>query len=91
MENQKITNLLDNTSDKVSAIIFIIFSGFLIFYQVLLSPQVKRWAIITYKHEVSLKYFVSYYRFITEKWVDAHYQSGGTYNTKKQIRFKTSM
>ena len=30
-------------------------------------------------------------RFITKKWIEVHNQSGETYNTKKQIRFKTSM
>ena len=30
-------------------------------------------------------------RFITKKWIDVHDQSGGSYNTYKQIRFKTSM
>ena len=30
-------------------------------------------------------------RIITKKWIDVHDQSGGTYNTNKQIRFKTSM
>ena len=29
-------------------------------------------------------------RFITKKWIEAHDQSGQTYNTNKQIRFKTS-
>ena len=29
--------------------------------------------------------------FITKKWIEVHDQSGGTYNTNKQIRFKTSM
>ena len=29
--------------------------------------------------------------FIAKKWVEVHDQSGGTYNTNKQIRFKTSM
>ena len=48
MENQKITTLLDSTSDKVS-------------------------------------------RFITKKWIEVSDQSGGAYNTNKQIRFKTSM
>ena len=48
MEYQKITNLLDSTSDKVPT-------------------------------------------FITKKWIDVHDQSGGTYNTNKQIRFKTLM
>ena len=27
-------------------------------------------------------------RFITKKWREVHDQSGGTYNTNKQIRFK---
>ena len=48
MKYQKITNLLRNTSDKVS-------------------------------------------RFITKKWIKVHGQSGKTYNTNKQIRFKTSV
>ena len=30
-------------------------------------------------------------RFITKKWIKICDQSGGTYNTNKQIRFKTSM
>ena len=30
-------------------------------------------------------------RFITIKWIKLHDQSGETYNTNKQIRFKTSM
>ena len=30
-------------------------------------------------------------RFITKKWIDVHDQSAETYNTNKQIRFKTSM
>ena len=30
-------------------------------------------------------------RFITKKWIDVFDQSGGTYNTNKQIIFKTSM
>ena len=29
--------------------------------------------------------------FITKKWIEVYEQSGGTYNIKKQIRFKTSM
>ena len=48
MEYQKITNLLDTSSDNVP-------------------------------------------RFITKKWIEVHDQSGGIYNTNKQIRFKTSM
>ena len=35
-----------------SAISFIIFWDFLIFYQIFLSPQAKRWAIVTYKHGI---------------------------------------
>ena len=31
---------------------FIIFWDFLMFYQIFLSPQVKRWAIVTYKHGI---------------------------------------
>ena len=30
-------------------------------------------------------------RFITKIWIEVHDQSGQTYNTNKQIRFKTSM
>ena len=30
-------------------------------------------------------------RFIPKKWIEVHDQSGETYNTNKQIRFKTSM
>ena len=30
-------------------------------------------------------------RFITKKWTEVYDQSGGTYNTNKQIRFKTSV
>ena len=30
-------------------------------------------------------------RFIAKKWVEVHDQFGETYNTNKQIRFKTSM
>ena len=30
-------------------------------------------------------------RFITKKWIEVYDQSGGTYNTNKQIRFQTSM
>ena len=30
-------------------------------------------------------------RFITKKWIEVYDQSGGTYNTNKQIRFKTPM
>ena len=31
------------------------------------------------------------HRFITKKWIKVCDQSGKTYNTNKQIRFKTSM
>ena len=34
------------------AIIFIVFLDFLMFYQILVSPQVKQSTIITYKHGV---------------------------------------
>ena len=30
-------------------------------------------------------------RFINKKWIEFHDQSGDTYNTSKQIRFKTSI
>ena len=30
-------------------------------------------------------------RFTTKKWIEVYDQSGGTYSTNKQIRFKTSM
>ena len=30
-------------------------------------------------------------RFIIKKWIEVHDQSGKTYNTNKQMRFKTSM
>ena len=30
-------------------------------------------------------------RFITKKWIEVHDQSGKTYNTNKEIRFKTSI
>ena len=30
-------------------------------------------------------------RFITKKWIEVYDQSGGTYNTNKQIRLKTPM
>ena len=29
------------------------------------------------------------FRFITKKWIEVHDQSRGSYNTNKQIRFKT--
>ena len=37
---------------KVTTINLIIFWDFSMFYQIFLSPQVKRWAVITYKHGV---------------------------------------
>ena len=30
-------------------------------------------------------------RFVTKKWIEVHYQSGGNYNVNKEIRIKTSM
>ena len=30
-------------------------------------------------------------KFITKKWIEVHDQSGGSYSTNKEIRFKTSM
>ena len=30
-------------------------------------------------------------RFITKKWIEVHDHSGETYNTNKEIRFKTSI
>ena len=30
-------------------------------------------------------------RFITKRWIEVYDQSGGAYNTSKQIRFKTPM
>ena len=30
-------------------------------------------------------------RFITKKWIEVYYQSGGNYNVNKEIRIKTSM
>ena len=35
-----------------STISFIIFWDFSMFYQIVLSPKVKRWAIVTYKHGI---------------------------------------
>ena len=32
--------------------IFIIFWGFLMFYQIFFSPDVKRWAITSYEHGI---------------------------------------
>ena len=46
---------IDNIVSKFKThptIIFIIFWGFLMFYEFFLSPQVKRCAIITYKHDI---------------------------------------
>ena len=41
-----------NISVEEPTIILIIFRDFLMFYQILLSPQVKRSAVITYKHGI---------------------------------------
>ena len=38
--------------NKAPTISFIIFLDFLMLYQIFLSPQVKRWAIITDKHGI---------------------------------------
>ena len=38
----------------LTAISFIIFCDFSMFYQIFLSPQVKQWKIITYKHGIYL-------------------------------------
>ena len=47
----ELEKLLTETSEKYKATIsFIIFLDFSMFYQIFLSPQVKRWAIITYKY-----------------------------------------
>ena len=35
-----------------------------------------------------LKYLA---RFVTKKWIEVYYQSGGNYNVNKDIRIKTSM
>ena len=40
------------TNSSKTTIIFIIFWDLLMFYQIFLSPQVKRCAIITYKHGI---------------------------------------
>ena len=37
---------------QIATIVFIIFSDFLTFHQIFLSPQVKRCLIITYKHDI---------------------------------------
>ena len=30
-------------------------------------------------------------RFVTRKWIEVYYQSGGNYNVNKEIRIKTSV
>ena len=45
-------SLFLNPFGVAPAISFIIFLDFLMFYQIILSQQVKRWAIITYKHGI---------------------------------------
>ena len=37
----------------IAAISFIIFWDFSMYYQIFLSPQMKRWAVITYKHGIN--------------------------------------
>ena len=39
-------------NSRLSTVSFIIFCDFSMFYQIFHSPQVKRWAIITYKHGI---------------------------------------
>ena len=41
-----------NQKKILQTVIFLIFCDLLNFYQIFLSPQVKRWAIITYKHGI---------------------------------------
>ena len=43
------------------------------------------------KTRVSLKYFVSYCRFVTKKWIEIYDQSENNYSINKKIRTKTSM
>ena len=47
-----VTSLVPELIILASAISFIIFWVFSMFYQIFLSPQVKRWAIISYKHDI---------------------------------------
>ena len=47
-----ITITLTGTQSKISTIIFLIFREFLMFFEIFLSPQVKKCAIITYKHGI---------------------------------------
>ena len=42
----------EERAEGISAVSFIIFWDFSMFYQIFLLPQVKRWAIITYKHGI---------------------------------------
>ena len=44
--------ILFEVDKKDATISFIIFRDFSMFYQIFLSPQVKRWAIITYEHGI---------------------------------------
>ena len=46
----QIANIASLRWNLIPTVSFIIFWDFLMFYQIFLSPQVKRWAIITYKH-----------------------------------------
>ena len=48
----RIYNRLTIKKKFLQTIIFIIFRDSLMFYQIFLSPQVKRCAIITYKHGI---------------------------------------
>ena len=42
----------DGDFKNLSTMIFIMFSDFLMFYQISLSPRVKRCTIIAYKHNI---------------------------------------
>ena len=68
-----LTNFAGNknwkTEKKLEAISFITFWGFLIFYQISLSQQVKRFGIMTYKHGmyelyVRIKSIWSFFSFV---------------------------
>ena len=48
----KVTRRHETETCNQHTIIFIIFWDFLMFYRIFLLPQVKRWAIITYKHGI---------------------------------------
>ena len=70
------TSKMNSFCSKTAATIsFIMFWDFSMFYQIFLSPQVKRWAIITYKHgtyeRIQLLYRgLSYNVFHTQVFLD---------------------